>query len=159
VSGIPVVPIVRKNENAPQSGLCREEEPPFRELTVHASGLHQGLSIVTIAARQRTVESRAKLAGDFNRSRKGFLFICDLVHRSKPKRRLNRSCNLAKERQVRPMGSVSENVDEATLRSRYAELLRLRGYVERLERLCQDDAEGRTRGWLAALNERCEGED
>jgi hypothetical protein len=37
-----------------------------------------------------------------------------------------------------------------TLRSRYAELLRLRGRVRRLERLCRDDAQNPKQKWLDA---------
>jgi hypothetical protein len=57
---------------------------------------------------------------------------------------------------VGSIGPVGKDVDAVPLRSRYAELLRLRGYVERLERLCHDDAERRKRSRLAPISERCE---
>jgi hypothetical protein len=60
---------------------------------------------------------------------------------------------------VRPIGPARKDFGAATLRSRYAELLRLRGYVQRLERLYQDQEEVHTRGWLAAINEQYGAED
>jgi hypothetical protein len=60
---------------------------------------------------------------------------------------------------VRPIGPVRRDFCAATLRSRYAELLRLRGYVKRLERLYQADEEVHKRGWLAAINEQYGAED
>jgi hypothetical protein len=60
---------------------------------------------------------------------------------------------------VRPIGPVRKDFFAATLRSRYAELLRLRGHVQRLERLSQDQEEVHKRGWLAAMNEQYGAED
>jgi hypothetical protein len=58
---------------------------------------------------------------------------------------------------VRRIGPFRKDVSAGTLRSRYAELLRLRGYVQRLERICRDNAEDCKHGWRIA--ERCEHED
>lgn len=60
---------------------------------------------------------------------------------------------------MRPIGPVRKDFCAATLRSRYAELLRLRGYVQRLERLYRDQEEVHKRGWLAATNEQRGAED
>jgi hypothetical protein len=51
---------------------------------------------------------------------------------------------------VRPVGLFGQNLNVVTLRSRYAELLRLRGRVRRLERLCRDDAQNPKQKWLDA---------
>jgi hypothetical protein len=51
---------------------------------------------------------------------------------------------------VRPVGLFGQNLNVVTLRSRYAELLRLRGRVQQLERLCRDDAQSRKQKWLDA---------
>ena len=56
-------------------------------------------------------------------------------------------------------GQVRKDVSAATLRNRYAELLRLRGYVQRLEQLSQADAEGSGQEYLAAIDERYADED
>ena len=46
-----------------------------------------------------------------------------------------------------------------TLRTRYEELVRLRGYVQRLEGLCQDTAETKERRARAAMVKQTERED
>ena len=60
---------------------------------------------------------------------------------------------------MRAIGPARKDFSVATLRNRYAELLRLRGYVQQLERLYAADAEGGESGWLSAINEPCEDEN
>jgi hypothetical protein len=49
------------------------------------------------------------------------------------------------------MGSTRKNANVETLRARYEELLRLRGYVQQLEGPCQDAAEPKERRAPAAI--------
>jgi len=60
---------------------------------------------------------------------------------------------------VRPIGPVRKDFSAVSLRSRYTELLRLRGYVQRLERLYQAGGGGDEEGWPAAMDEPCDNED
>ena len=58
---------------------------------------------------------------------------------------------------MKPIGTTRKNVE--TLRTRYEELLRLRGYVQRLEGPGQVTAEPRERRARAAMVKQSERED
>ena len=60
---------------------------------------------------------------------------------------------------MKPIGPSRKTANVHTLRARYEELLRLRGYVQGLEGPYQDTAETKERRARAAMIERRERED
>jgi hypothetical protein len=69
------------------------------------------------------------------------------------------TCNSTLERRVKPIGLTRKNANVETLRARYEELLRLRGYFQRFEGPGQDTAEPKERKARAAIGKQdeCEG--